>query len=259
MPTRGTAPVGSPCWVDLWTSDVDGSRTFYSELLGWDAEDADPEFGGYFNFSRDGAQIAGCMGDMGDMRATDTWKVYLATEDIAGTLDAAVAHGAQIYTPAMTVGDLGIQSVLGDPTGAAVGVWQALNFPGFTVLNENGAPSWFELHTRDYAAAVDFYRTVFHWETDTVGDTDDFRYTTMRDPGGGGELAGIMDASAFLPQDEIPYWSVYWEVDDTDGSVAKLKALGGSVVLEAEDTPYGRIATVKDPAGAQFRLRTPNS
>ena len=32
MPTRDRAPIGSPCWVDLWTSDVEGSRKFYSEL-----------------------------------------------------------------------------------------------------------------------------------------------------------------------------------------------------------------------------------
>ena len=35
------------------------------------------------------------------------------------------------------------------------------NPTGFTVLNEHGAPSWFELHTRDHAAACAFYRSVF--------------------------------------------------------------------------------------------------
>jgi predicted enzyme related to lactoylglutathione lyase len=29
--------------------------------------------------------------------------------------------------------------------------------------------------------------------------------------------------------------------------------------MAAEDTPYGRLATVADPAGAQFRLHTPNA
>ena len=99
----------------------------------------------------------------------------------------------------MPVADLGIQAVFVDPTGAHLGMWQPGTFPGFTVLNEHGAPSWFELHTRDHAKAVAFYRSVFRWETNGVGDTDEFRYTTMRDPSGGGELAGIMDASTFLP------------------------------------------------------------
>ncbi len=67
-----------------------------------------------------------------------------------------------------------------------------------------------------------------------------------------------MDATAFLPEGVPAHWSVYWEVDDADASVNKVKALGGSVVMDVDDTPYGRIATVADTAGAQFKLRTPN-
>jgi predicted enzyme related to lactoylglutathione lyase len=258
MPTRDRAPIGSPCWADLWTSDVEGSRRFYAELFGWEAQAPSPEFGGYFIFHRDGVPTAGAMGDMGDMPADNTWKIYLDTEDIAQTLRAAEAGGAKVVAPAMVVADLGTQAVLVDPTGAALGAWQPETFPGFTVLGEHGAPSWFELHTADYDAAVAFYRSVFHWDTATVGDSDEFRYTIMRDPGGEGELAGIMDAASFLPAGVPAYWSVYWHVDDADATLAKVKALGGSVVMDAEDTPYGRLASAADPSGAQFKLRTPN-
>ena len=64
-----------------------------------------------------------------------------------------------------------------------------------------------------------------------------------------------MDASAFLPEVVPAHWSVYWEVDDPDLTVAEVEALGCSVVIDAVDTPYGRLATVADPAGAQFKLR----
>jgi predicted enzyme related to lactoylglutathione lyase len=198
------------------------------------------------------------MGAMGEMKANDTWKIYLDTDDLAKTLEAAATEGAEIISPAMPVADLGIQAVLNDPTGAQHGAWQAGTFPGFTVLNEHGAPSWFELLTRDHATAVAFYRSVYQWETDTVGDTDEFRYTTMRHPDGEGELAGIGDATAFLPEGVAAHWSIYWEVGDADATVARVKALGGAIVLDASDTPYGRLATVTDPAGAQFKLRTPN-
>jgi hypothetical protein len=258
MPTRDSAPSGAPCWADLWTSDVEGSRKFYSELFGWEALEPNPEFGGYFMFTRDGVPTAGAMGGMGDMPATDTWQVYLSTDDIAKTLEAAAAESGQIVSPAMAVADLGTQAVLIDPTGAHHGAWQPGTFPGFTVLNEHGAPSWFELHTRDHATAVAFYRSVYGWETDVVADSDEFRYATMRNPSGEGELAGIMDASGFLPEGVPSHWSVYWGVDDADATVAKVKALGGSVVTDATDTPYGRLAAVTDPAGAQFKLRTPN-
>jgi uncharacterized protein len=257
MPTRSSAPVGSPCWADLWTSDVDGSRTFYCELFGWEALEPSPEFGGYFMFARGGIPVCGGMGDMGDMRADNTWKIYLETDDIAKTLESAEGRGAQVGEGAMAIADLGTQAVLVDPTGAVLGAWQPGTFPGFTVLNEHGAPSWFELHTRDYPAAVDFYRSVFRWETDQIGDSDEFRYSTMRDPSQEGELAGIMDAASWLPQGAPAQWSIYWEVDDVDAAVARTVALGGSVVTEAQDTPYGRLAAVADPAGAQFKLRTP--
>jgi uncharacterized protein len=258
MPTRDSAPIGSPCWADLWTSDVDGSRRFYSQLFGWEAQEPSAEFGGYFMFTRNGIPVAGGMGDMGEMRADDTWKIYLATADIAKTVDLAAAEGAQVVAPPMAVADLGSQAVLIDSGGAPVGAWQPGTFPGFTVLNENGAPSWFELHTPDYAGAVAFYRSVFGWDTEVVGDSDQFRYTAMRDPRGDGELAGIMDAAGFLAEGAPAQWSVYWEVDSTDDTVARVKALGGSVVMDATDTPYGRLAAAADPAGAQFKLRTPN-
>ncbi len=253
MPTRDSAPIGSPCWADLWTSDVEGSRRFYGELFGWEAQEPSPEFGGYFMFTRDGVPTAGAMGDMGDGPADNSWRIYLDTDDIAKTLAAAEAGGAQVISPAMPVADLGTQAVLVDPTGAHLGAWQPGTFPGFTVLGEHGAPSWFELHTRDYEAAVAFYRSV---STTTVADSDEFRYATMRDPGGGDDLAGIMDASAILPEDAPAHWSVYWEVADADASVAKVKVLGGSVVTDAENSPYGRLATVADPAGARFRPRS---
>ncbi len=257
MATRTTAPLGSPCWADLWTSDVDGSRRFYGELFGWEADDPDPQFGGYFVFNLNGVQIAGCMGDMNEMRANDTWKVYFNTDDIEKTVEIARANGAEITAGAMPVGDLGIQAVLADPTGAHHGMWEPKSFQGFTVLDEPGAPSWFELMTRDYEGALSFYRTVYRWETDVVGDSGELRYSTMRNPDGEGELAGVMDASGFLPEGVPSHWSVYWSVEDVDAAISKVTSLGGSVVIPPRDTPYGRLAQTADPAGAHFNLRTP--
>jgi hypothetical protein len=64
-----------------------------------------------------------------------------------------------------------------------------------------------------------------------------------------------MDAGAFLPEGMPAHWSVYWEVDDPAATIATITTLGGSVVADLEETPYGRMATVSDPAGAQFKLR----
>jgi predicted enzyme related to lactoylglutathione lyase len=257
MTTRDHAPSGAPTWADLWTSDVDGSRRFYGELFGWEALAPDPNFGGYFMFSSDGVQVAGAMGDMGpSLPANDTWKIYLACDDAAKTLATVESEGGTAVMPLMEVGDAGIQSTIIDPTGATLGVWQAKEYPGFTLLDVPGAPSWFELHTRDYDRAVEFYRAAFGWETQPIPDTHEIRYSLMRNPEADGELAGIMDASSLLAEGEPSHWVIYWEVADIDATVAGLSSLGGSVLSAPESTPYGRIAHVADPAGARFSLRT---
>ena len=257
MTTRPTAPAGAPCWVDLWTSDVEGSRRFYAELLGWEAGEPSAEFGGYFMFLRGGVPVAGAMCPMGDVPADNRWKIYLSTDDIARTVKEAEALGAQVASPPMAVADLGSQAVLVDPGGAVVGAWQPGTFPGFTVLDEPGAPTWFELFTRDHPASLGFYSSAFGWQFETVGDTDEFRYSVMKNPDGDGELAGVMDASAFLDEGVDAHWSVYWHVDDVDASLAKVESLGGTAVAGRQDTPYGILAVASDPAGAVFKLRTP--
>jgi uncharacterized protein len=255
MTRRDHAPIGAPCWVDLSTSDVDGSRRFYGELLGWVAQEANADFGGYFMFTRDGRPVAGAYGDMEGYPADDAWKVYLATADATATVESAEAAGGSVVVGVSPVADMGNQLVLTDPAGAVIGAWQEGTFPGFVDLDEPGAPSWFELHTRDYERVLDFYRDVFGWTTQVEGDTPEFRYTTMIDPADGHQFCGVM-AAPWLPDGDPGSWSVYWETADIDTTAALAVRLGATVTDGPVDTPYGRIATVADPAGAVFRLRT---
>src|SRR4029453_13682949 len=246
MPKRDSAPLGAPCWIDLFTSDPEASKSFYGELFGWTAEDAGEEYGHYINFSKDGVRVAGGMQNDGS-GGPDVWSVYLATADAKATENQAQAEGAQVVVPAMDVGTLGTMEVLIDPSGAAIGAWQPRDFPGFGVWGEDGTPGWFELQTRDYAAAVAFYQRVFGWDTHEVGDSDDFRYTTLGE--GENQLAGIMDASGFLPEGVPSHWGVYFAVSDADATIAKAVAAGATVVSPAMDTPYGRLASLPDPPG----------
>jgi predicted enzyme related to lactoylglutathione lyase len=252
MPKRDTAPVGAPCWVDLFTTDPDKSRAFYGELFGWTSESSGDEFGGYINFSKDGVLVAGGMRNDGEAGMPDVWSVYLASDDAKATVDAAAEKGGHVIVPAMDVGELGTMAVVTDAGQAAIGIWQPGLHKGTGVLGEPGTPAWFELHTRDFDASVKFYRDVFKWDTHAVSDTPEFRYTTLGE--GDGQLAGIMDASSFLPEGVPAHWSIYFGTADADASLATIVELGGSVVQPAEDTPYGRLATAADPTGAQFKL-----
>ena len=48
-----TLIAGAPCWIDLYSSDADRAAAFYGALLGWDATDPGPEYGGYRIWRRD--------------------------------------------------------------------------------------------------------------------------------------------------------------------------------------------------------------
>lgn len=252
MPTRDSAPVGAPCWIELFTTDPEETGRFYGELFDWTAESAGEEYGGYINFLKDGLPIAGGMRNDGQSGTPDQWSVYLATEDAQATADGAVTHGGQVIVPAMQVMELGSMAVLVDAGQAAIGAWQPGLHKGFPVLGEPGTPAWFELLTRDYDASIQFYRDVFGWDTHVASDTPEFRYTTFGE--GDGSLAGIMDAADFLPEGVPAHWSIYFGVDDTDKALAKVVDLGGSVIAAAEDTPHGRLGTAADSTGVEFKL-----
>src|SRR4051812_8246865 len=228
MTKRDIAPVGAPCWIDLYTSDQEASKQFYGEVFGWTVDDSGPEFGGYVNFLRDGVQVGGCMRNDGTTDQPDAWSVYLAVADAQATVDAASASGGQTHVPPMPVADLGVMAMVADAGGAAIGLWQPGAHKGFGVYGEPNTPGWFELHTRAFDATVEFYKTVFGWNLTVTGDTDEFRYSVLEHDGE--QLAGVMDASNFLPDGVPAHWNVYITVDDADATIAKVEKLGGSVV-----------------------------
>ncbi|WP_433667361.1 VOC family protein [Nocardia sp. CA-136227] len=255
-----TTQPGDPIWTDIFTTDPEGAIAFYGELLGWTAEIA-PEHGNYITFRKDGKAVAGGMASDGSSGPSQ-WMVYLASTDAEKTAEKVTAAGGMTVVPVMPVSDLGKFGVFGDNGGVGIGVWEPGAMTGFEqrgLVGDGhweghvGAPSWFELHTRGYDDALKFYREAFGWQDPfTIADTPEFRYTTIHSVSP--MLGGVMDSSGFLPPSVPGYWTVYFGVEDVDASVRKVQELGGSVVRPPEDTPYGRLAAVADPAGVRFSL-----
>jgi predicted enzyme related to lactoylglutathione lyase len=252
MSTREHAIMGNPCWIDLMTTNVEAARAFYGELFSWEAGEASNEFGGYFMFTRDDVAIAGAMPMELGGPIPDTWSTYLAVPDAAAAVSRAEAAGATVAAPVVQIADLGSMAVLIDPVGAAIGLWQPIQFQGFGVIDEPRAPRWFELHARDYDRAVAFYREAFSWDTREMNHLADVRYTTANN--GEQSFAGLMDATGQLPEGSPSYWLVYFGVDSVDASLDIIRAHGGSVLSPAMDTPFGRLAGVADPTGAMFTI-----
>ena len=157
----------------------------------------------------------------------------------------------QVIVPPMDVGTIGTMGLVVDPGQAAIGIWQPGDHKGFQVVGEDGTPAWFELHTRDYDTAVSYYEKVFGWDTHVAGDTPEFRYTTLGE--GADQAAGIMDASASCPTASRPPGRST-SAPPTPTPPWPGPSSWGQRGHAAEDTPYGRLATLTDSTGAVFKL-----
>jgi predicted enzyme related to lactoylglutathione lyase len=117
----------------------------------------------------------------------------------------------------------------------------------------NGAPVWIDLGVNgdDLDKAAAFYRTVFGWEFQSLGE----------EAGGYGmfTLDGrIVAALGPNPAEFPPSWSIYFRTPDADATTEAVRAAGGSVLFEPMDVfTYGRMAHYLDPAGAGFAVWQP--
>ncbi|TFC00153.1 VOC family protein [Cryobacterium mannosilyticum] len=252
MSARDATRFGEPCWADLMTSDPDGAREFYGRLFGWTAVRSAMEGSEYLTFRRGDADVAGMAVQMAGSPAEDAWSIYLAVEDVDATTRAARVAGGQVLAEPVTIGSMGRMAVVSDPTGAAVGLWQPLDFAGFGVTGEVGSPVWHELNTLDYPTAVAFYETVFGWKPVVLSDTDEFRYSTIGAEGA--MVAGVFDASAHLPAGMPSHWQLYLGVADVPAAAALVSELGGTVLQEPWHSEFGTFARVSDRTGAMFVL-----
>ena len=119
---------------------------------------------------------------------------------------------------------------------------------------KQGTPNWVDCATDDLEASERFYRDVFGWESEHVGDSAGALYSLQRLDGA--LVAGIYELDDRLREMGVPsHWGTYIEVDDFDQVLARVEAEGGSVLEDPIDEPdVGKIAIVQDPVGAYVRL-----
>lgn len=249
-------PAGTPCWIDLTSTDPDGARAFYGGLFGWDLRVGPPETHGYTVAVKDGRSVAAINGMPAFEGMPSTWVTYLATDDIDATWAAATAAGANEIAAPFDVLTQGRMALLVDPAGALFGLWQAGAHTGVQAYGEDSTVVWNELLSRDDEAARVFYASVFGLEYTAVEMPIGYRYSTFDV---GGQMRGAVGSvPPEMPAEMPSRWGVYFCADDVDAMAASAVRLGGSVVSPLTDTPYGRMGTVADPLGATFSLMTPN-
>lgn len=248
--------IGTPVWLDYGSNNFTACTEFYSQLFGWEYEDLGSELNNYTLVRCNGALVGGLM-DVSGMECPNggpipsEWGVFLKVDDLEARAAKAKAAGGEVVMENMSAGDSGTWSLVVDPTGAPISMWQPNTLESYDFVGAPGTPVWFELMTKDFDAAVAFYKEVFDWEIDIMSDTGEFRYAsngTMETA-----TAGICHAP-WLGEDDNSYWRAYFGVDGADAAAEKVASLGGKVTDGPEDSPFGRIVTVLDREGATFQL-----
>jgi uncharacterized protein len=257
MPKKTEYAQGTPSWVDLQTTDQAAAKQFYASLLGWGYDDTPAPGGGavYSMATVNGESVAAIapMPPGAPAGMPPMWNTYIAVDDVDAAVDKVAPAGGQVLMPPTDIGDAGRMAFVTDPTGAAVGLWQANQHIGATLVSEPGAIFWNELITDKPDSALAFYETVVGLTHSTVEMAPGQNYMLLKV--GGTDVGGCIEPQmADVPN----HWHVYFGVNDADATAAEATAGGGQVIVEPFDIPsVGRAAVLADPQGAVFSVLKP--
>jgi predicted enzyme related to lactoylglutathione lyase len=249
MGRRTTYTPGTPCWVDLTTTDVGAAKRFYGAVLGWTVREA-PAID-YTFFEHEGAAVAGLHALMDEQREQGmppSWSMYVHTDDAEATVARAAELGATVMSAPFAIPGAGRMGVVADPQGGVILLWEPAEFAGAAVVNEIGAWAWDDLQTVDPEGAAPFYEALFGWATAEVPGSDGIYRSIAHE---GRTIGGIMRAQREIAQ---PYWTVYFGVADVDAALERVVAEDGRMLVAPMAVPSGRFAVVLDPQGAVFCL-----
>jgi predicted enzyme related to lactoylglutathione lyase len=107
--------------LELNTPDLAKAKEFYGQLCGWTFNDMPMPVGVYSTFK----PAEGPGGGMMSMSEAPTrWLAYIGVDDIHVSTDKAESLGAKVIVRTQEVPEMGWFSVLTDPTGAVIALWQ---------------------------------------------------------------------------------------------------------------------------------------
>src|SRR5690242_6089076 len=175
-------PEGTPCWADAMFSDVEGAKSFYSDVLGWTFGESSSEYGNYTQAYADGKAVAAVVPPMPGQEGQSQWCLYLASPDAAATAGRIRENGGEVLMEPMQVGDFGTMCLAREPGGAVFGIWQGGVHEGFEATAVPGAYCWAEVFTREPEKTDPFLAAVFPYTVQQIEDDNiDFRTFNLRE------------------------------------------------------------------------------
>ncbi|WP_157535220.1 VOC family protein [Nocardia inohanensis] len=242
---------GMPAWFDVTTAEPPAAIGFYTQLFDWTAEPVNKtEYGKNILFRSNGRPVAGLLERRPGTPQRNGWLTYLASSDLAATIDAARARGGAEQRPVTEFPGIGETAVITDPADSSIGIIRPFADAEFAPAGP-GTPVWTELESVNWPVTFDFVTGVFGVRTETQSSTPGSRFATIHDaerPRG-----GIFELAADVPHSR---WEVAFLVSDVHQAVDRAGELGAKVVRPVYDVPVGpgKGARMADPTGAHFNF-----
>jgi predicted enzyme related to lactoylglutathione lyase len=110
--------------VELNTNDPAKAKTFYGKLFDWNMEDTDMGPAGTYTMINPGEGTGGGLFKNPMPNAPSFWLAYAIVDDVKAATAKAKSLGASVMKDVTEVPGMGWFSIIADPTGAHLGLWQ---------------------------------------------------------------------------------------------------------------------------------------
>lgn len=111
--------------VELATTDIGKAKRFYGSLFDWKLEDMKMSDDMTYTLVNVGEGTGGGMMQHPMPGAPSMWMAYVLVDDVEAATKRARDLGAQVMRDVTPVEEMGWFSIIVDPTGAHLGLWQA--------------------------------------------------------------------------------------------------------------------------------------
>lgn len=110
--------------VELSTTDAAAAKKFYGQLFNWKLEDMDMGGGMTYTLINPGEGTGGGLMQHPAPGQPSAWLAYVNVDDVRKSTEQARSLGAQVVKDVTEVPNMGWFSLIADPTGAMLGLWQ---------------------------------------------------------------------------------------------------------------------------------------
>lgn len=107
--------------IELQTGDVEEAKKFYGNLLGWTLRDI-PEWD--YTMIEAGEGTGGGIAKSPEPGTPSQWLAFIQVNDAQASTKKAAELGGQVLKEVSEIPTIGWYSVIADPTGAKVGLFQ---------------------------------------------------------------------------------------------------------------------------------------